>query len=203
MDIDSAGLSALDSERLINSLVIPRPIAWVTTIDAAGRGNLAPFSYFNVISSGPPPAVMISFSPKGRKDTLHNLTRTGEFVVNVASDNLREQMVASSAEFGLSIDEAEVLGLAMTPSAAVRPPRLAAARASLECVTVGTQPIDDFTIAFGRVVHLHVGDEVLRGGRIDPVLLAPVGRLGGSLYTTVTDAYKISRPNTPVEEGSP
>jgi flavin reductase (DIM6/NTAB) family NADH-FMN oxidoreductase RutF len=203
VDIDTGGLSALDSERLINSLVVPRPIAWITTVDTAGRGNLAPFSYFNVVSSGPPPAVMISFSPKGRKDTLHNLVQTGEFVVNIASSDLREQMVASSAEFGLSIDEAEVLGLAMTQSAAVRPPRLATARASLECTTIGTQRIDDSTIAFGRVVHLHICDDVLRDGRVDPVLLAPVGRLGGSLYTTVTGAYKISRPNLPAEEGSP
>lgn len=203
MEVDAADLSVLDSERLINSLVIPRPIAWVSTVDAAGRGNLAPFSYFNVVSSGPPPAVMISFSPKGRKDTLRNLVETGEFVLNGAGHDLREEMVASSAEFALSVDEAEVLGLAMTPSTKVRPPRLAAARTALECTTIGTQAIDDSTIAFGRVVYLHVSDEVLRDGRPDPVLLAPVGRLGGSLYTTVSDVYKISRPAGYVEEGSP
>jgi flavin reductase (DIM6/NTAB) family NADH-FMN oxidoreductase RutF len=203
VDVDAAGLSALDSERLINSLVIPRPIAWVTTTDMAGRGNLAPFSYFNVVSSGPPPAVMISFSPKGRKDTLHNLVDTGEFVVNVVSDDLREEMVASSAEFGLSIDEAEVLGLGMTPSVKVRPPRLAGARTALECRTIGTHSVDSSTVAFGRVVHLYIADAVLRDGRVDPVLLAPVGRLGGNLYTTVSDVYRISRPNAPVEEGSP
>src|SRR4249919_1057454 len=99
MEYDTAKLTPLANERLINSLVVPRPIAWVTTVDAEGRGNLAPFSYFNVVSGGTPPVVMISFSTKGYKHTLANLVETGEFVVNVVSYELSEAMVASSGEY--------------------------------------------------------------------------------------------------------
>ena len=204
MDLDTLSLTPLECERLINSLVVPRPIAWITTVDGAGIGNLAPFSYFNVVSGGRPPVVMVSFSPKGDKHTLANLVDTGEFVVNVADESLRAPMVQSSGEFGPDIDEAEVLELATESSSVVSPPRLALARAALECRTAGIYPIDDYTVAFGRVVHIHVSDGVVRDGRIDPELLTPVARLGASLYTTVTHAYRMERPAvTPDKEEQP
>ena len=194
MDVATHKLSPLESERLINSLVIPRPIAWITTVDLEGRRNLAPFSYFNVVSGGSPPVVMVSFSPKGPKHTLANLVATGEFVVNVVTGALREAMVASSAEVEAGVDETEVVGLETAPSAEVRPPRLAAAPAALECLLLETKGIDEFVVAFGRVVHIHVADDVLAGERPDALLIRPVGRLGGSLYTTVDETYRLDRP---------
>ena len=194
MHVDTSTLAPLDSERLINSLVVPRPIAWISTVDSAGRGNLAPFSYFNVVSGGTAPVVMVSFSAHGEKHTLANLVETGEFVVNVASDDLREAMVASSADAPAGTDEARALGLATSTSTVVRPPRLSGARAALECRTTDTLRIDDFTVAFGRVVHIYISDEVIRDGRVDPLLLAPVGRLGGSLYSTVAATHRMPRP---------
>jgi flavin reductase (DIM6/NTAB) family NADH-FMN oxidoreductase RutF len=191
MDFATDRLSALQSERLINSLVIPRPIAWVTTVDAADCRNLAPFSYFNVVSGGVPPVVMVSFSPKGEKHTLDNLIATGEFVVNVVSAGLRDAMVKSSAPHPADVDETEFLGLETVPSVAVRPPRLALAPAALECRLLETKPVDAFVAAFGRVVHIHVADEVITAGRPDPTLIGAVGRLGGSHYTTVSDIYRL------------
>jgi flavin reductase (DIM6/NTAB) family NADH-FMN oxidoreductase RutF len=194
MDVDTRSLTPLENERLINSLVVPRPIAWVSSLGADGSGNLAPFSYFNVISGGTPPVVMVSFSPKGAKHTLDNLLETGEFVINVVSDGLRAPMVQSSADAELGVDEAATLGLPTTPSTQVAPPRLRDALAALECRLHGTHRIDGSTAAFGRVVHVHVADDVVRDGRVDPTLLAPVARLGASLYTTVTTAYRMERP---------
>ena len=194
MDIASADLDPLDLERLVNSVVVPRPIAWITTLDESGRGNLAPFSYFNVVSSGHPPIVMVSFSPKGKKDTLANLVARGEFVVNLVSDELRAAMVASSAPLAAGDDEARRVGLDTAASASVSVPRLAAARAALECRTHATQPVGEFTMVFGAVAHFHVDDAVIRDGRVDPALLAPVGRLGGSLYATVSEPYRLERP---------
>jgi flavin reductase (DIM6/NTAB) family NADH-FMN oxidoreductase RutF len=196
MHVDMSTLAPLESERLINGIVVPRPIAWITSVDSAGRGNLAPFSYFNVVSGGTIPVVMVSFSSHGEKHSLANLAETGEFVVNVVSDELREAMVASSADVPAGTDEARLLGLATTSSTAVRPPRLADARAALECRTSDTLRIDDFTIAFGRVVHVYISDAVIRDGRVDPQLLAPVGRLGGSLYTTVSTIHRMPRPSS-------
>ena len=195
MEFDTTALTPVENERLINSLVVPRPIAWVTTLDAEGRGNLAPFSYFNVVSGGTPPIVMISFSTKGYKHTLANLVATGEFVVNVVSHELSAAMVASSGDYPSGVDEAALVGLDVAPGAAVRPGRLAAAPAALECRTVSTSPVDAFTVALGRVVHIHVADAVLRDGRVDPALLQPVARLGGSLYAALGDAYRIERPS--------
>jgi flavin reductase (DIM6/NTAB) family NADH-FMN oxidoreductase RutF len=199
MDVATESLTRLESERLINSLVIPRPIAWITTIDGGGQLNLAPFSYFNVVSGGTPPVVMVSFSPKGPKHTLANLVATGEFVVNVVGEGLREAMIQSSAEYAAEIDEVAVVGLHTAPSAVVGPPRLAAAPAALECRLIETKRIDEFVVAFGRVVQIHVADDVVVSGRPDPSLIRAVGRLGGSLYTTVSDVYRLRRP----AEGGP
>jgi flavin reductase (DIM6/NTAB) family NADH-FMN oxidoreductase RutF len=194
VEVATDTLSSLESERLINALVIPRPIAWVTTLDAEGRGNLAPFSYFNVVSGGSPPIVMVSFSPKGPKHTLANLVATREFVVNIVAERMREGMVASSGDYGAEVDEAKLLGLATLPSSVVRPQRLADAPAALECRLIETKPLDDFVVAFGRVIHIHVSDEVVADGRPDPARIRPVGRLGGSLYTTVEEPYRLERP---------
>ena len=195
MEIDVAGVGGADQEHLMNSLVVPRPIAWVGTQGADGVRNLAPFSYFTLVSSTPP-VVLVSFSPSGRKDSLDNITETGEFVVNVVADPLRHPMVASSAELDHAIDEMDLLGLGTAPSVSITPPRLAAAPAALECVLHQVIPVYGSTAVLGRVLHVHVADEVMRDGRVVAELLAPVARLGGSLYTTVSSSYRIDRPRT-------
>lgn len=193
MEYDVNSLSDLDLQHLVNSLVVPRPVAWISSQNRQGVGNLAPFSYFNAVSSAPP-VVMVSFSPKGKKDSLTNIRETGEFVVNVATQHLRHTMVSSSADVDYGVDEAELLGLAMADSVVVRPPRIADARASMECRVHDLVPVFGSTVVLGRVVHVHVSDEVIRDGRVVAELLCPVSRLGGSFYATVTSAYKIQGP---------
>jgi len=201
MEIDVSKLVAADRVNLVNSLVVPRPIAWVGSIDAHGVGNLAPFSYFNLVSSSPP-VVMVAFGGTGRtdipgrKDSLTNIVETEEFVVNVVSHQLRHPMVASSAEVASEVDEAEVTGLPTLPSTRVAPPRLAAAAAALECRLHQVIPVYESHLVLGRVEHIYVADEVVRQDRVVAEILAPVARLGGSLYTTVTHSYRIDRPTT-------
>lgn len=193
MDYSVNDLSERDLEHLVNSLVVPRPIAWLSTTDNLGVGNLAPFSYFNVVSSSPP-IVMVSFSPKGKKDSLANIRSSGEFVVNVATHRLRHSMVSSAADLEHGVDETEALGLSTTRSVTVAPPRLANAAAALECRLYKVIPVFGSTLVLGRVQHIYVDDEVIRDGRVPPELLCPVARLGGSLYATVTSTYRIPRP---------
>jgi flavin reductase (DIM6/NTAB) family NADH-FMN oxidoreductase RutF len=193
MEYNVENLSGLELEHLVNSLVVPRPIAWVSTQNADGAGNLAPFSYFNVVSSSPP-VVMVSFSPKGKKDSLANIRASGEFVVNVATHHLRHTMVCSAADLEHGHDEAEALGLATLASVTVAPPRIADASAALECRVHEVIPVFGSTVVLGRVLHIHVDDDVIRDGRVLPELLCPVSRLGGSLYATVTETYRIVRP---------
>ena len=194
MDWRADDLPASQLEHLTNSLVVPRPIAWVSSESRHGVLNLAPFSYFNLVSSAPP-VVMISFSPKGKKDTLANLRDTGQFVVNVASHAMRHAMVRSSIDVGAEVDEMALLSLTTAPSSSVSPPRLADASAALECRLHQVVDVFGSTMVLGQVSHLHVADAVLREDRVVPELLAPVARLGGSLYTTVTSTYRLDRPS--------
>jgi flavin reductase (DIM6/NTAB) family NADH-FMN oxidoreductase RutF len=193
MEYNVENLTDRELEHLVNSLVVPRPIAWLSTHDKDGVGNLAPFSYFNVVSSSPP-VVIVSFSPKGDKHSLENIRATGEFVVNVVSHRLRHPMVVSAADLHATVDEAEVLGLSMAACQVVAPPRIAEAAAALECRIHDEIPVFGSTVVLGQVVHVHVDDEVIRDGRVVAELLSPVSRLGGSLYSTVTETYKIPRP---------
>lgn len=191
MDLDLRGAILPDHQRLLNSLVVPRPIAWVTSLDGHGRRNLAPFSYFNLVSRIPP-IVVISIT--GAKDTLANVQARGEFVVNVATRDLAEQMVMSSAVLEPHVDEVEHVGLRTVPSSTVTVPRLEAARAALECVLHRVERIGDGTLVFGVVQHVHVSDDVMRDGRVITEVLMPVGRLGGSEYCLVAETLRITRP---------
>ncbi|MBO0693902.1 MAG: flavin reductase family protein [Acidimicrobiaceae bacterium] len=195
MEIDVSKLAATDRVNLVNSLVVPRPIAWVGSVDAHGVGNLAPFSYFNLVSSSPP-VVMVAFGGGARKDSLNNIIETDEFVVNVVSHDLRHPMVASAAEVAPDVDEAEATRLATVPSTRVGPPRLAAAAAALECRLHQVIQVYESHVVLGRIEHIHVADEVIRQDRVVAEILAPVARLGGALYTTVTHSYRIDRPTT-------
>lgn len=183
-------------ERLVNSLVVPRPIAWITTVSAQGELNLAPFSYFQVVSTDPV-ILMISFT--GEKDSLLNIQETKQFVVHVVRAENVEMAVLSSAEVARSVDEVERLGIGLAPSAKVDVPRIADSETALECVLHSTLRVGSGHLVFAEVVHVYVADRLLdEQQRINVAALAPVGRMGSNYYTVVDVVRGIDRP-TPAE----
>ena len=188
MEIDLAALAWEDAYRYLAAAVIPRPIAWVSSLSAAGTNNVAPYSFFNAFSARP---TILGFAPmhaddRARKDTLANVVETREFVVNIATEATLRPMDATSGTFAADVDEFAVAGLTAAPSIVVAPPRVAESPIAFECrlfqlVELGRGP-GSSTLVLGEAVHLHVDDRVLRDGRIDPALLAPVARLGGPTY---------------------
>lgn len=182
--------------------ILPRPIGWISTIDPSGRPNLAPFSFFNAVCGNPPHVLfcpMIRGTDLNQKDSLANVRATGEFVVNIVTEELAEAMNVTSAEFPLGVDEFEVAGLEKMPSVRVRPPRVAASPIHYECqvaqiVDLSSQP-GGGSVVIGRVVHLHVAERLLiQGDKIDLDALKPIGRLAGSAYCRVSDIFEMSRP---------
>lgn len=160
--------------------------------NASGARNLAPHSYFNAISSDP---LIIHFTSTGVKDTLRNVRETGEFVVNVVSKDLVEPMNLTAADFPPEEDEFVWADLDSTPSSYVGPPRVARAKAAFECKVNKIVSLGNGNMVFGDVVCIHVDDSVLRDGRVDPALLQPVARLGGSLYTdAAAGLFSLKRP---------
>lgn len=177
--------------RLLTGLVIPRPIAWVSTVDQNGALNLAPHSFFTVASSDPP---IVQFTSVGRKDTLTNVEATGEFVVSLASRALMEQMNTTAARVDPQTDEFELAGLTPEPSVYVRPPRVAESPAALECVVHQVIPVGDSFVVMGRVVAAVVDQAALKGERPREDLLDPLGRLSGSRYVTYGETVSVPRP---------
>ncbi len=182
--------------QLLTAVVVPRPIAWISTLDAAGLGNLAPHSFFSVACARPP---IVSFTSVGKKDTLANVLATGEFVVNLATRALLEQVNNSSARFGPDVDEAQALGIALEPSDLVAPPRVAASPASLECTLHSTQELGDSTLILGRVVAITVDDAALIDGRPAMAHLQPLSRLGGDEWGLPPEVIAVRRPHRPDE----
>jgi flavin reductase (DIM6/NTAB) family NADH-FMN oxidoreductase RutF len=185
---------------IFNAIVAPRPIAWVSTVDEDGVANLAPFSYFNLLTSNPPTTIFSCTAPGDRreKDTVANVRSTGEFVINIVSHELLHAMHASSATVPHGVDEFALAGVARTASANVRPPRVSAAPAALECRAIQFLEIEAeragdsrCTAVIGRVVGLHVAPEFLdANGRFDSVRARLMARLGGHQYAelgTVTE----------------
>lgn len=192
IELDPAELTGREPYFLLTSLVVPRPIAWVSTISEDGVLNVAPHSYFNVISSAPP---IVHFTSTGVKDTLTNIRATGEFVVNIVSLDLAETMNLTAADFPPEEDEFEWAGLDPAPSTVIKPPRVARARAAMECRLNRVVSLGNGNMAFGDVVRFHIDESVMRDGRIAPDLLRPIARLGGSLYTdAAAGLFEIRRP---------
>ena len=201
MVIDVAAAGVVEVYRALVEVVTPRPIAWVTSVDPAGRVNLAPFSFFNAFGANPP---VVVFSPTLRrdgtkKDTLLNVEATGEFVLNAAVEPLAEQVNLSSAELPRGQSEVALAGLTLRPSTKVRPPRLAEAPVNLECrllqvVPIGTGPIAA-NLVIGEVLVFHIDDAVLDpAGRVDPRKLRTIARLGGDYYCRTSDLFEMARP---------
>ena len=201
MKIDVAESSPDEVYRWLVGIVTPRPIGWVTTLDAEGRVNLAPFSFFNVFGADPP---VVVFSPVNRrdgsrKDTLLNVEATGEFVLNAAVESLAEAVNLSSVELPRGQSEADLAGLSLLPSARVKPPRVAESPTHLECrlrqiVRVGDGPMAA-NLIIGEVVAIHVDDSVIGSdGRVDPSKLKTIARLGGDWYCRTSDLFTLKRP---------
>ncbi len=201
MTIDFSGLPPRDAYAWMSSLIMPRPIAWVSTLSPEGVANLAPFSFFTGVTANPPTLMFVPVNDRaGRpKDTLRNIELTGEFVVNFVPRRLAETMNACSAALPYGESEFQAFGIESLPSMKVRPSRVAQAPAAFECtlhqiVRVGEGPLAG-NIVIGRIVAAHVGDSVLDAkGLPDAGKLDLIGRLGGDGYTTTAQRFEITRP---------
>jgi len=183
--------------------IVPRPIGWISSLSANGHVNLAPFSFFNAVSMAPP---MLMFCNNGAhvhggvKDSERNAAASGEFVFNMATWDLREQMNLTSAALPHGGDEFEHAGLTKAPSRIVKPPRVAEAPIALECRTwklVELPPMPNGspnTMVIGEVVGVHIADEALTNGRVDTARIKPVGRLGYTDYVVVDEVFSMTRP---------
>lgn len=170
--------------RIVKSIVTPRPIAWISTVDGAGAENLAPFSAYNYVSSSPPVVAFSASRPGDRwKDTAENALATGEFAVNVVTARLAERMDRTSASLEPGESEFEFAGVERADCEAIAPPRVAGAVATMECRLYDSIRVYDNLVVLGEGVHLHLADEVTTDGRVDARKVDTVGRLGGPLYT--------------------
>lgn len=180
--------------RLLTAVVVPRPIAWVSTVSPAGVVNLAPHSFYTVACARPP---IVQFTSVGRKDTLRNALATGEFVVNLAPAPLIEQVNNSSAAFPPDRSEVEALGIDMEPSAHVRPPRVSRSPVAIECTVHSTNELGDSTVVLGNVVAISVDEEVLVDGHPEFARLDPLARLGRDQWALHAEMVSIRRPARP------
>ncbi|MGN6129680.1 MAG: flavin reductase family protein [Nocardioidaceae bacterium] len=180
--------------KLMTAVVVPRPIAWVSTLSAEGVVNLAPHSFYTVACAKPP---IVMFSSVGKKDTLRNVRATEEFVVNLASAPLIEQVNNSSARFDPDQSEADSLDIALEPSSVVKPPRVAGSPVSVECTLHSTTELGDSTMILGNVVRITVEESALVDGHPEFARLAPLARLGKDEWALPGEVVSIRRPRTP------
>jgi flavin reductase (DIM6/NTAB) family NADH-FMN oxidoreductase RutF len=192
---------------LLISSVVPRPIAWVSTVSAAGQPNLAPFSFFNAICADPP---LLAFAPGLRrprkpdaihgeaKDTLRNVRETREFVVNMVTHELADAMNLTSGEYDASVNEFELANLTPLPSKFVRPPRVAESPVSFECklhqILDFSQAPTSGSLVIGKIVSIYISDAHLKEGKLDRNSLDLIGRMGGTQYTRTTQRFEMVRP---------
>jgi len=195
MEFDPAALAPRDAYRLMISCIIPRPIAFVTTLSRDRVTNLAPFSFFNGVSSDPP-VVSIAVASKrdgSRKDTWRNIEETGEYVINVVVPELMDAVIIGARELPHNVSELDLAKLSTRPSTKVKPPRLEASPINLECTLLKIVEVEETALILGRVVMVHAKDAVVENGRVDPRRLTFVGRLGDDLYCRVNDLFERKR----------
>ena len=206
MIVSPSELEHKDLYGLLLNSVAPRPIAWVSTVSASGQPNLAPFSFFNVVSVNPP---LLGFSPGLRqsrlgasrgeaKDTLQNIRETKEFVVNIVTYELAEAMNLTSGEYDASVNEFEVAKLRPEVSSVVRVPRVAESPVSFECklhqiIDFSTAPTSG-SLVLGEIVSIHIQDANLKEGKLNRNSLDLIGRMGGLQYTRTTQRFEMVRP---------
>ncbi len=180
------------------ALVAPRPIGWISSLSADGTLNLAPYSFFNAVHDRPH---IVMFSSTGFKDSARNIGETGEFVCNLATFGLKDQMNVSSAPFDSATDEFDAAGLETAPSVMVKPPRVAATPVALECKHLETKQLADLDdtplqgfMVFGQVVGIHIDESLISDGRVDITRARPIARLGYMDYSVVDQVFDMPRP---------
>lgn len=201
MILDFSTLPARDAYNWMVNAITPRPIAWVSTISATGKTNLAPFSFFQGVCAKPPTLIFCGANDRAgkKKDSVINVGQVPEFVVNIVPYALRESMNLTAAPLPHGESEFDQFQIATAPSQRISPPRVAAAPVAFECkldriVELGDGPLGS-SVVFGTILCLHVSETVLDAtGAIDPVKLDTIGRMGGEFYTRTTELFAIKRP---------
>ena len=179
------------------ALVAPRPVGWISTLSEAGAANLAPYSYFNAFSQDPH---YVAFGSGDYKDSIRNVEATREFAVNLVSFELRQDMNRSSARVASHVDEFELAGIEKAPCQFIKAPRVARSPACLECRLhqIMELPDDEGQVAnwlvVGRVIGIHIDDQFIESGRVNTAAMKLVARLGYSEYATVTEVWRMRRP---------
>ena len=195
MRVEPEALSPAAMYRFMIGVIVPRPIAFVSTVNARGRFNVAPFSYFNAITNRPPLiGISIGTRDGALKDTLRNIRTTRDFVVNVVDEALLARAVQASGDWPADVSEFELTGLTAAPSDRVRAPRVAESPVSLECRLEREIALGEATFVVGGIACAQVAERVLTDGRVDITKLRPAGRLGGEGYSIVRDVVQLARP---------
>jgi flavin reductase (DIM6/NTAB) family NADH-FMN oxidoreductase RutF len=192
LELDATRATPTEMYRLLTSLVVPRPIAWVSTRSVDGVDNLAPHSWFTQASLDPP---CIVFTSVGEKDTLRNVRGTGELVVNIVDESVLEPMNLTAADAPADVDEFRLAGVTPVAATRVRAARVAEAPAHLECTLEQLVEVGDATLIIARVVHVHVAAHVRGPHGADERVLRPVARLSGSAYALFGDVVTTPRPS--------
>lgn len=203
MEWDLTGVDRPYAYRMLASVVVPRPIAFVTSVDTDGLVNAAPFSFFNLLASDPPVVgVSVGLSPTGNvKDTATNVAASGEFVVNVVDYALRERMNICAIDFPHEISEIDQCGLTLIPSRIVAAPRIAESPAHLECRLIQTIDLGSNRLLLGEVVYLHIADDKLDGpNRVSGERLDLIGRMQGGGGYVRAGAAQFELPRIPVSD---
>jgi len=203
--INPADIEVLQAYKLMTGLIVPRPVALVSTIDINGIPNVAPFSFFSGVGSNPPTVLfcpsLIGAShdrPDDRKDTLRNVEQTGEFVINIVSEAIAAPSNLTAANVGPEVDEFLLAGLTAIPSDVVKPPRVAESPAQMECkllqIIFTGQGHAAGVIVLGEIVRFHIRQDLEDNYRIDPTKLDAVGRMAGNTWVRTLDRFELIRP---------
>jgi flavin reductase (DIM6/NTAB) family NADH-FMN oxidoreductase RutF len=190
VQFDPAAMDSGAFYRVLNSVVVPRPIAWVTSRSAEGVVNLAPHSFYTVACVDPP---VVQFTSVGRKDSLRNVEATGEFTVSLTPEWLFEQVNATGTDFPPGVSEAAECGVRLEPGERVSVPRVAESPVAVECTLHSTLRLGDSTVVFGRVQVISVAESAVRDGRPRIEELKPLARLGGNEWSTIGEVKEIKR----------
>jgi flavin reductase (DIM6/NTAB) family NADH-FMN oxidoreductase RutF len=203
--IDPRAISADAAYYWMVASIVPRPIAWVSSLNEDGTANLAPFSFFSGVGSDPPTCLFcVGRKTKveigNKKDTWANVERTGEYVIHIVPDALAQKMNVTSKEYPHGVDEFALAGVTKAACERVAAPRIVEAPIAMECKLLQINEVGQAdggggtAIIVGEILYFHVHDEVLEGGRIDPGKVDAVGRMGGALYARTRDRFEMPRP---------
>lgn len=194
MILDPANLSAQDSHKILISVIIPRPIAWVTTLNEDGTVNAAPFSFFMGVSAKPPRlAISVSAKSGEVKDTSRNILRDSEFVVNMVTEPNFESMITTSGLYDYGVEELKIAGLSTSKSDKIAPPLIKESPVNMECKLEKVVEIGDKNnfLFIGEVILFHINDEMIEDGAVVPQKIHAVGRLGGTSYSHVSNIFEL------------